>query len=145
VDDEGWKAFAALHALDWAGDGRDVARREPEAEAPMVATMRAKSPPVRYWLGYIDGVPRGYLTSWEGTAGVGQVETLFVHPHVRHRGLATALLHHCVQDCRALGAGPVVIAAAADDTPKQMYAAMGWRAVAVKREYVRHRAKPSQL
>ena len=139
VDQAGWAAFGALLALDWAEDIEDgtAPLRSPAAVVPMAATMRRKSPPVRYWLGYIEGVPRGYLTSWEGTAGVGQVETLFVHPDTRHRGLATALLLRGVADCRAHGAGAVVIVAASDDTPKQMYAAMGWRPVATKRSYTR--------
>ncbi len=96
-----------------------------------------KSPPVRYWLAYVDGEPRGYFNSWAGIDGVGQVESLFVQAEYRHRGLATALIHHCVADARAHGAGPVVIVADASDTPKRMYAAMGFRPVAVKREYLK--------
>jgi GNAT superfamily N-acetyltransferase len=143
--DEDWAAFGALFALDWTEDIADgqAPLRDPAAWQAMATTMRRKSPPLRYWLGCIDGVPRGYLSSWEGAAGIGQVETLFVQPEFRHRGLATALLHHCVQDARVHGAGPVVIAAAADGTPRQMYTAMGWRPVAVKREYLLVRAEVS--
>lgn len=46
-----------------------------------------------------------------------------------------ALIHRCVAHCREQGAGSIVIAATASDTPKEMYAAMGFRPVAVKREY----------
>ena len=46
-----------------------------------------------------------------------------------------ALIHRCVADCREQGAGPVVITASASDTPKEIYAAMGFRPSAVKREY----------
>jgi predicted N-acetyltransferase YhbS len=60
---------------------------------------------------------------------------LFVEAAFRHRGLATALIHHCVRRCREAGAGPVVIVADPDDTPKHMYAAMGFRPVATKRDY----------
>jgi GNAT superfamily N-acetyltransferase len=129
----GWEAFSALHALDW----QEFAGAEREPGAAVAAGSRRKSPPVRFWLGYIDGVPCGYLTSWEGTNGVGQVESLFVQPEFRHRGLATALLARCVRDCRDHGAGPVVIATDAADTPKQMYAALGWRPLAVKRSYLK--------
>jgi hypothetical protein len=55
---------------------------------------------------------------------------------VRHCGLATALVHRGVVDCRARGAGAVVIAAEADDTPKAMYAAMGFRPLAVVHKYL---------
>ena len=63
------------------------------------------------------------------------MEELFTHPEFRHRGLATALIHHCVADAREHGAGPVVIAADPEDTPKLMYAAMGFRPVAMKRTW----------
>lgn len=132
VDAPGWDAFAALHALNWREDVEDD-----EVGRTFAANMRRRAPPVRFWLGHIDGVPRGYLTSWEGTNGVGQVESLYVQPEFRHRGLATALLVQGVRDCRSHGAGPVVIVTDAADTPKQMYAALGWRPVAVKRNYLK--------
>lgn len=137
-DDAAWDALFGLHELDWqehaartgsGGDatvGRDLARAQ-----------RAKSPPVRNWLAYVDGVARGYFNSWEGTDGVGQVENLFVQAEYRHRGLASALIHHCVADARAHGAGAVAIVADAEDTPKHMYATMGFRPVAVKRSYLK--------
>ena len=131
-----WAAYAALHAIDW----RDYAARlgrpvEPGVGEAMIRCRRAKTPSVRWWLACVDGEPRAYFSSWEGTEGVGQVEDLFTHPDFRHRGLATALIHHSVADCRAHGAGPVVIIADPTDTPKEMYAAMGFRPVAVRREW----------
>ena len=69
--------------------------------------------------------------------GVGAVEDLFTHPDFRHRGLATALIHHCVAEVRSEGAGPIVISADTTDTPKRMYAALGFRPVAVKRDYLK--------
>lgn len=137
VRDAEWDAFEVLQALDWAEGGTDA--REPGLAAEMAATMRPKAPPMRCWLGYVGGVARGYVWSWPGLSGMGQVESLFVHPEFRHRGLATALLHESVRDCRDLGAGPVVIVADAAGTPRDMYAAMGWRAVAVRRSYLRMR------
>ena len=131
-----WQAYSSLHEIDL----REYAEKIPGGiEAPVVEQLmlarRVKSPPVRYWMAYVDGDARAYLASWEGLDGVGQVEDLFTHPEFRHRGLATALLHQCVADCRAHGAGPVVIAADALDTPKRMYAALGFRPVAISRTY----------
>jgi len=131
-----WQAYSALHEIDWREyadkipGGADMAVAE-----QMMRSRRAKTPPVRYWLACADGEPRAYLASWEGVDGVGQVEDLFTHPEFRHRGLATALIHHGVADCRARGAGPVVIVADTADTPKRMYAAMGFRPVATSRTY----------
>lgn len=67
---------------------------------------------------------------------MGQVEDLYVRPSARGRGIATALLHHGIADCRRHGATAVAIVADADDTPKAAYARMGFEPVAVKREYV---------
>ncbi len=100
-------------------------------------SRQAKSPPARHWLACVDGEPRAYLSSWGGVDGVGMVEDLFTHPDFRHRGLATALIHHCVSEARKEGAGPVVIGADPKDTPKRMYAALGFHPVAVKREYLK--------
>src|SRR5262249_57474549 len=91
---------------------------------------------VRYWLAYVDGQPRGFVASLIGPTGTGQVEDLYVEPEVRHRGLATALIHRGVADCRARGAGPVLIVADGSDTPKAMYAAMGFRPRAVEHKYL---------
>ena len=131
-----WQAYSSLHEIDW----REYAEKIPGGADMAVAEQmmrcrRAKSPPVRYWLAWADGQPRAYLASWEGTDAVGQVEDLFTHPEFRHRGLATALIHHGVAEARKEGAGPVVIVADVADTPKQMYAAMGFRPVAVSRTY----------
>ncbi len=133
-----WQAYASLNEIDL----REYTEKTPGGiDAPVVEQLmlvrRLKSPPVRYWLAYVDGEPRAYVASWEGLDGVGQVEDLFTHPEYRRRGLATALIRHCVADCRAHGAGPVAIFADTKDTPKDMYQALGFRPVAVSRCYWR--------
>jgi len=138
IDDErGWDAMVELKRASWREDapkhGEDPARTEvPDG---LTAASRLKSPAVRYTLAYADGKPVGFFNAWEGIDGVGQVEDLFVLPEHRHRGIATALIHHCVADARARGARAVVICSDPSDTPKRMYAAMGWRPIAVCRQY----------
>ncbi len=140
TDDAGWLAYTALHDLDWheykermpGAGGFD----EKTAEA-MMRSRQLKTPPVRHWLACVDGEPRAYLSSWGGVDGVGLVEDLFTHPDFRHRGLATALIHHGVSEARREGAGPIVIVADTKDTPKRMYAALGFRPVALKRDYMK--------
>ena len=50
---------------------------------------------------------------------------------------ARALIHHGVAEARRDGARPVVIVADPADTPKRMYATLGFRPVAVKRDYLK--------
>jgi ribosomal protein S18 acetylase RimI-like enzyme len=138
-DDATWEQFHALQRIGWREFTERVGRadEDPAVGERMFGVYRAKSPPLRYWLACDEGTPAGHLSSWEGRNGVGQVEDLAVIAEHRHRGIATALLHHCVADARAHGAKSVVLNCDPTDTPKQMYAAMGWRPVAVGRRYRR--------
>ena len=138
VEDEmAWRAYTELKSLDWR-EHAPAGRKDEEDAATgraLASTGRLKCPPVRYVLAYEDGRAVGYCNTWEGLDGMGQVEDLFVHSSYRHRGIATALIIHCVEAARALGAGPMVIVVNATNTAKTMYAAMGWRPVAICREY----------
>ena len=139
TDDADRQAYTGLHDLDWREykdriPGGSIDEKTAEA---LLRCRQAKSPPARHWLACVDGEPRAYLSSWGGVDGVGIVEDLFAHPDFRHRGLATALIHHGVSEARREGAGPIVIVADTKDTPKRMYAALGFRPVALKREYLK--------
>ena len=138
-----WAAFDALKRDDWRESARRLGLPEGRVGGQMVDGHRRRCPPARYWLAWIDGEPRGFLSSWEGPDGVGQVEDLYVHPDVRGRGLAAALIRHGVEDCRRIGAGSIVIVADADDTPRLAYARMGFRPVAVTRAYLLHVPAPA--
>ena len=139
TDDDAWAACARLWEVDRREDSESTASRSysEEGARARMRLKRAKSPPVRCWLAYVNGEPVAYCSSWAGVDGFGLVEDLLTHPDFRHRGLATALIHRCVADCREGGAGPVVIGADASDTPKLMYAAMGFRPLAVTWEYIK--------
>lgn len=137
---EDWAALGSLTEADWregmAKIGGTTAREGARRLIDMYfGIRRAKSSPPRWWLAYLDGAPRAYLSSWEGLDGVGQVEDLFTQPDFRFRGLARALLHHCVADARHHGAGSVILICNPNDTPKNMYAEMGFHPIAMKRWY----------
>ena len=138
ADDGAWAGFTALKVADWRElAGRLALPADDEVGENLARAGRRRAPAVRYWLAFDGGEPCGFLCSWEGVDGVGQVEDLYVRPSSRGRGIAAALLHHGIVDCRRHGAQAVVIVADADDTPKAAYARMGWAPVAIKREYVR--------
>jgi GNAT superfamily N-acetyltransferase len=137
-NDAAWEAVRKLKDVDQEESARKAGRPvEQDVAAQMVIGARSKVPPLRYWLAFAGDEPCGHFSSWEGPDGVGQVEDLFVHPDYRHRGIATALMATAVADCRSHGAGPVAIVCDPNDTPKGMYAAMGFEPIAVKRAYRR--------
>jgi GNAT superfamily N-acetyltransferase len=137
--DADWSVLARLTRLDHEEEGRKRGRStwSEDVTRQMVATKRAKAPDLRFWLATADGVDCGFFSSWPGVEGVGKVEDLFTQPDFRRRGIATALIAHAVADARARGAGPVLIGAEHDDTPKHMYAAMGFRPLCATRSYVK--------
>lgn len=136
TDDAEWQAYVALHEVDWLEYREKITGSfDEETARQMMVCRRVKSPPAQLWLAYMERQARAYCSSWAGPDDMGLVDDLFTHPNSRHCGLATALIHHCVGEVRREGAGAVVIVADAKDTPKQMYAAMGFRPVAVRSAY----------
>jgi GNAT superfamily N-acetyltransferase len=140
--DADWAAYGALQAADWR-EATAKQRRGYAADiaAEFVGSKRLKTPAARFWLADIDAVTCAYACSWEGTSGVGMVEDLFTLPAYRHRGLATALIAHAVADIRARDVHSIVIGADTADTPKHMYAAMGFQPLLLTRQYIRHIAR----
>jgi GNAT superfamily N-acetyltransferase len=135
-----WQAYQELDAMWWqqSGASDDIfGVHDAELHAEFMQNRRLKAPGVRGWLACVDGVPRAFFSSWPGENGVGMVEDLFCHAEYRRRGLATALIAHCVADARARGAGPVIISSDPADTPKHIYAAMGFRPLYVTRSYTK--------
>ena len=102
-----------------------------------IAALRTFSPPVRYWLAFTEYEPRAYVSSWTSGDGIGIIDDLYTHPDYRLRGLASALIHHCVADSRARDAWVMALEAEPGDTPKDMYAAMGFRPLFVSHEYLK--------
>ena len=139
--DAHWQALYELIVLadrEFGNSPRETCdERISEGRAQRIAAMQSVSPPVRYWLAYGEDGPRALISSWTSSDGIGVLDYLFTHPDYRHRGLATAVVHHCVADSRARGAGPVALEADPAGTPKHMYAAMGFRPLSVSHEYLK--------
>jgi GNAT superfamily N-acetyltransferase len=110
---------------------------DPALHDEFMTYRRLKAPQTRGWFACVGGVPRAFFNSWPGENGAGIVEDLYCHADFRRRGLATALIARCVADCRERGAGPVIINSDPNETPKQMYAAMGFRPLFVHRNYTK--------
>jgi GNAT superfamily N-acetyltransferase len=137
--DADWSGLERLTRLDHEEEARREDRPvwDEDVTAQMVATKRAKAPALRFWLARVDDTDCAFFSSWPGDNGVGKVEDLFTDPDLRGRGIATALIVHCVHDARERGAGPILIGALPNDTPKHMYAAIGFRPYCVTRSFRR--------
>ena len=141
--DEDWESLTRLHRLDHLEEAQkfDRAPYTLETTRDLVLSKRPKGPRLRFWLVRIDEVDCGFFSSMPGENGVGLVEDLFTQPDFRGRGIATALVAHAVEDARQRGAGPIVIGALPEDTPRRMYQAMGFRPLCVTRAYLKRQTR----
>lgn len=147
--DDDWATLAHLKRLDHieaAERAGKPVRSEGDSWA-LINAKRAKSPEVRYFLAAADSVDCAFFSAWPGRNGVGVVEDLFTQPQFRRRGIATQLFAHAVADARARGASEVMTSADPDDTPKQLFAALGFMPVFLVRSYwhatLRSRPEPA--
>jgi GNAT superfamily N-acetyltransferase len=139
TSDADWEVLFRLHREDHEEEvtkGFHAAWDE-SVTRQLVASKRVKAPAVQYYIARVDGEDCAFFSGWPGENGVGQVEDLFTTEKFRGRGIGTALIAACVDDARARGAGPVLIGARPNDTPKHMYAALGFRPLCVERRYVK--------
>jgi GNAT superfamily N-acetyltransferase len=142
VSETDWLALRALlredHVEDCARRGRPP---YDEAVTDEMVTTKRRKRDVRFWLARVDGHDAAFFSAWAGEEGVGMVEDLFTRPRYRRRGLARALIHRAVEDAREGGAREVVIGADPADTPKDLYARLGFRPVCVTWSWLWTRAE----
>lgn len=133
--DTDWAAVGGMFRADHIEEAlREERLPYPEAvTGAIVDVKRAKAPAVHVWVARDQGVDCGFFTSWPGVGGVGMVEDLFVRAEHRGQGIARALIHRAVADARDRGAGPVLIGALVDDTPKDLYRRMGFAPLLMRR------------
>ena len=132
-----WAAYLSLKLSD---DGAPWVRTIGQQ---WVDAMRRKRPRGRTWLASRGGSAIGFFSEFvEG--GLGLLEDLYVHPAARLRGVATMLVAHCVCEARRRGAQAVFLTARAADTPKQMYAKLGFRPVAITQNWLAPRTRADE-
>ncbi len=133
-----WRSFERLLRMDHEEENRKPGSPglSEEVTRQMAAALRAKAPDFQLHLLRIDKIDVAFFGATPGQGGMGMVEDLFTLPAHRKRGLARALIHHCVADARARGAERVLIGADPLDTPKQAYAALGFRPTCLTWSYL---------
>ena len=74
-----------------------------EVSRGIVAGFRKKSGPSTLYLASLDGTDCAYGTAVQCPNGLGLVEDLFTLPDYRGRGVASAMIRHCVETLRRAG------------------------------------------
>jgi len=138
ASEDNWAALDGLARLNHVETNEKLGKEllTEAVTAAMQAIFRSNAEEIHFFLAWSEGEAVAYFSSWPGPGSaattapgagrVGMVEDLYTRPDHRGRGLARALIHHCVADARARGADAVVIGADTGDTPKAIYAAMGF-------------------
>lgn len=140
LSEDDWRAWWELKELSLREDGIWET-----TGATWLDYTRRKCPPVRYFLARDSARPTGFFSVFVAH-GVGYLEDLYVRPEYRLRGIATALVARCVRAARERAAAVTFLPALVADSPKRMYATMGFRPIALVRSYskrVREEPQPA--
>jgi len=129
--DEVMTLMASWFAADFAEQGEDVLRQLDE-----YADREWRAWPTR---AFVTGDALATCKLWSDGA-TAQVEDVFTSPEARGRGHARALVTHAMQVARDEGHDLIFIVADEDDTPKELYAKLGFDPVIRATRVVRERA-----
>lgn len=143
--DDDWRELARLFRADHT-EKNQKAGKEIYSEllsAQILTVQRLAAREVRFVLAWDGDEAVGFFSSWPGRNGTGMVEDLFTCPTHRRRGIARALIHHCVAQARAEGAGPILIGAFPRETPKHFYEAIGFRPACITTTWIRKKRRTS--
>jgi len=94
-----------------------------------------KRPMARYFAAEEEGRILGYMGYWE-VPGEAHIISLAVEPAARRRGVARALIAHCMGFASRKGAGIATLEVrAGNEAGKALYGSEGFRTVAIRRKY----------
>lgn len=99
-----------------------------------VAAEAAAPGPRRLWVIEAAGAIAGYAATEPGAStflppphDAGEMESLYLHPDARRRGLGRALHRHAIDDLLAPGFDPLILwAFAANEPARRFYERAGW-------------------
>lgn len=138
VDDANWTTFEHLVDIDQR-EGKRTGEHESAVATGLIDSMRRRRATCDYWLLREGDAVAGYGMTAICPGGLGLIESLFTLPERRGRGLMSAFIGQAADRLRAAGCDAVFLDAHAHDTPKRLYARLGFAPVAVTRTWVRRR------
>lgn len=131
-----WERFVALVEADHR-EGKRTGDHDPTVAAGLIDGMRRRLARCDYRLTVLDGVDAGFGMTVACPNGLGLIESLFTLPTYCGRGLMSGYIAHAERHLRAQGCDAVFLDAHAHDSPKQLYARLGFAPVALTRTWVR--------
>lgn len=133
-----WTILRELVQQDYAEGGRTQGKILSAAVTDgIVAGYQAKQAECQFFIAELDGQPCAYGSGLCGPNAMGMVEDLFTLPQLRRRGVASALIAHCVDYCRRRGSNQVLIGSHASEPPKHLYRRLGFEPVCLTRDYIK--------
>ena len=124
--DADWAELRSLHELDLTEGARTGGAHPAEIAEGLYQVMRKKAAAGRIFLARHAGRASAYAMAVPAAAGFGLVDDVFTAPDLRRRGIASALIAHCVAWLRQQGCGTAFLTARASDRPKVLYARLGF-------------------
>lgn len=107
-----------------------------EVSHGIVEGFKRKSGPCTLYLVSIEGIECAYGMAVRCPNGLGMVEDLYTLPGHRGRGIASAIIRHCVDVLRQEGCEAVFLGAHITERPKYLYNRLGFKPLMLTREFV---------
>lgn len=132
-----WEMIGQLVRTDHAEGARtNHTPLADEVSSGIVDGFRKKSGPGTFYIASMDGAECAYGMAVRCPGGVGMVEDLYTLPACRGRGVASAIIRHCVDILRRDGSKAVFLGAHTTEPPKHLYYKLGFRPLMLTREFV---------
>ena len=132
IEERDWERFTRLAVVDAAEGGR-----APSVAAELLDAKRRRLAGCQLWLLTENGEDIGFGFTAACPNGLGLIESLFTLPAHRGRGVMSGFIADAARRLRAQGCDALFLDAHAHDTPKHLYARLGFQPVALTRTWVR--------
>lgn len=136
ASDSDWQRLIALVRTDHE-EGRRTGATDDALSAALIAGMRIDAPPGHYTLLTLEGRDVGYGFTLACPGGLGLIDELFTLPELRRRGIISRFITTAAQLLEQQGCHTVFLDAHANDTPKALYARLGFRPATLSRRWVK--------
>ena len=124
--------LSRLHVLDAAESSHSA-----EIAEGLHQMMRTKAAAGRIFLVRVGGQARAYALAVPAPGGFGFIDDVFTDPAFRRRGLASALVVHCARHLSGEGCETAFLTARVSDSPKRIYARLGFEPEMLVRRWVK--------